>query len=124
GLLGIGGGRLCLLGGAATGPLDVRHADDGQILAMAVLDASARLGPVLEDDDLLATVGPQHLAGDLGSLNDGRPNQCVLAVGDEQDAANLDAGARIRGKLIKLELCTKLDAVLLAAVFDYCVHGT
>ena len=82
----------CLLGGAATGRLDIRHADDGQFLAMAMLDTAARLRPVLEDDDLLATVGPKHLAGNLGPLDDGRPDQRVLAVGDEQDTADLDAG--------------------------------
>ena len=51
-----------LLGGTLAVEDDVADPDDHQLLAMALLDAAARLRPVLEADELLAAVAAKDLA--------------------------------------------------------------
>ena len=113
-----------VLGGALAAEGDVADAQDRQLLAMALLDAAARLRAVLEGDDLLAA----HLADDLGAdlgVRDQRPaDRGVVTVGDEEDALEGDRLAGLDVEELDLELRADLDAVLLPAGLDDCVHGS
>ena len=112
-----------VVGGAATGEGDVRDAQPGQVGAGALLDAGARLGLVLEDDDLVAALLAQHLRRDAGAIDERASDRRGVAVGDEQDAIERDGVAGLDVQPIDLDLSAELDAVLLAAGFDDCVHG-
>ena len=90
---------------------------------MALLDARAGLGLVLEDDDLLAALLAQHLGGDRGAVDERLADGGGVAVGDEQDSVEGDGVAGADVQPIDLDLRAELDAVLLAAGFDDCVHG-
>src|SRR4051812_28379015 len=91
---------------------------------MPLLDATARLGPVLERDEL-RTAG---LGDDLGTdrrVRDQRPaDRGLIAVGDQQDAIDGDRLARFDVEQLDLELGPDFDAVLLTAGLDDCVHGS
>ena len=58
------------------------------------------------------------------SLDDGRADLGAVAVGDEQHAIEVDRLARLGVEALDRELAAELDAVLLAACFDDCVHGS
>ena len=53
----------------------------------------------------------------------GWPTAACVAVGDEEDAVEVDGLARLDVQPIDLDLAAELDAILLAAGFDDCVHG-
>ena len=122
--LGLVVGLLGRLGRALAAERDVGDAQDGQLLAMALLDAAARLGPVLERDQL----GAAGLGDDLGAdrrVGDQRPaDRGLVAVGDQQDAIDGDRLARFDVEKLDLELRADFDAVLLTAGLDDCVHGS
>ena len=81
------------LGGALAVQDDVADAQEGQLLAVALLDAAAGLRPVLERDDLLATALTDDLRTDRGAIDDRAADRSVVAVDDEQDTVGGDAGA-------------------------------
>ena len=83
-----------------------------------------RLGAVLEDDHLLATILAQHLTGDERIGHDWRADLRVVAVGDEQDALEAHRLAGRSVKPLDRKLAAELDSVLLSAGFDDCVHGS
>jgi len=89
---------------------------------MTLLGAVTCLGPVLEDNDLLAASLAQDLGGDAGAVDDRLADNGRLAVSNEQDAAEVDRVTRRSGQLVDLELGAQFDAILLAAGFDDCVH--
>src|SRR5690606_14441819 len=64
--LGVRLGLGSSLGRALATEHDVADAQDEEVLAMALLDAAARLGPVLERDELLAAILAQDLSADRG----------------------------------------------------------
>ena len=80
--LGLGRG----LRGALAAERDVADAQDGQLLAMTLLDAAARLGAVLEADELLAAILAQDLGADRGAGHERLSDRRAVAVGDEEDA--------------------------------------
>ena len=111
-------------GGALAAEHDVADAQDRQLLAVALLDPAAGLRAVLEGDEL----GAARLADDLGAdrgVRDHRPaDRRVVAVGDEQDAVEGDRLAGLDVEQLDFELGADLDAVLLPAGLDDCVHGS
>ena len=111
-------------GGALAVEHDVADPDDGQLLAVTLLHAPARLRPVLEADHLVATVAAQDLGGDARVRDDRAPDRGRVAVGDEQDAIERDRLAGAGLEELDLELRADLDAILLSAGLDDCVHGT
>ena len=113
------------LGRALATEHDVGDAQDRQLLAMALLDAAARLGAVLERDELRRRgSGVTTSALTDASATSGRPIVDVVAVGDEQDALERDRLAGLDVEQLDLELRADLDAVLLPAGLDDCVHGS
>ena len=116
GLLGLGLlGLLGILGRALAAEGDVGDAERGQLGAEPLLDARARLGLVLEDDDLLAAVLAQDLGRDAGAVHDRLADGGFVAVRDQQDAIERDGVAGLDVQAIDLDLRAELDAVLLAA---------
>ena len=91
---------------------------------MALLDAAARLRAVLEGDDLVATSGAEDLGLDGGAVDDGGADGGLGAVGDEEHALQRDRLAGLDVEQLDLELGADLDAVLLPAGLDDCVHGS
>ena len=91
---------------------------------MALLDAAARLRAVLERDDLVTT----GLADDVGidgrTVHDGRADGGLGSVGHEEHSLQRDRLARLDVEQLHLELGADLDAVLLPAGLDDCVHGS
>src|SRR5437867_13171270 len=91
---------------------------------MALLDPPACLRPVLEADQLLAAVAAEDLRGDRGIRDQGPPDRGGIAVGDEQDTIEGNRVTRRGFETLDLELRADLDAVLLSAGLDDCVHGS
>ena len=91
---------------------------------MALLDAAPGLRPVLEGDHLVEPIAADDLRLDGGIGDDGSADRGVVTVGDEQDAIERDAVARRAFEELDLELGPDLDAILLSAGLDDCVHGT
>jgi hypothetical protein len=103
---------------------DVADAEDRQLLAMALLDPAAGLGAVLEVDELLAA-GLAHDVGRDGGIRDDRATDGRgVAVGNEEHAIERDRIAGIDLQELDLELGADLDAILLPAGLDDCVHGS
>src|SRR6185369_12414224 len=94
------------------------------LLAMALLGAVARLGAVLEDDELLAAILAKNLAHHGGLGNDRGTDLRGLAIGNEQDAIEGDGLAGGSVEPLDSELAAQLNAILLAAGLDYCVHDS
>ena len=69
--LGLGFGFLGLRRGALGAEPNVRDLEDRQLLAMALLDATAGLGPVLERDRLLAAIPTQDASAHGRIRHDG-----------------------------------------------------
>ena len=112
------------LGRALAAEPDVGDAQDGELLAVALLDPAAGLRAVLERDDLVAAVAPDDLGLDGGAVDDGRPDGGLGPVGDEEHALQRDRLAGLDVEQLDLELGADLDAVLLPAGLDDCVHGS
>jgi hypothetical protein len=91
---------------------------------MPLLDPSTGLGPVFEGDELLAAIPAQHLGADRCAIDDGLADRGRVAVGDEKDAVERDRVTGLDVEQLHLELRADLDAVLLAAGLDDCVHGS
>ena len=91
---------------------------------MALLDSAPRLRAVLEVDDLLAAGLPDDLGRDGGVLDERTADGGHVSVGDEQHAVERDRVARSDLEELDLELRADLDAVLLSAGLDDCVHGS
>jgi hypothetical protein len=91
---------------------------------MTLLDPATGLGPVLERNQLLATDLADDLRADRGVGHQRPPDRRRVAVGDEQDAIERDRLARLDVEQLDLELGADLDAVLLPAGLDDCVHGS
>ena len=82
------------------------------------------LRAVLECDDLVSARLAENLGAD-GCVRDQRlTDRRVVSVGDEQDAIKRDRVARLDVEELDLELGADLDAVLLPAGLDDCVHGS
>ncbi len=91
---------------------------------MALLDAATGLRTVLEHDHLVAPI-LTHDLGAHGGIGDDRPaDRRALAVDDEEDAVDRDRAAGFGVELLDLQLGADLDAVLLPACLDDCVHGS
>jgi hypothetical protein len=112
-----------VVGGALATEADVGDPQDGQVLAVALLHPAAGLRAVLERDDLLAARGADHLGLDGGAVDDGGADRCLGAVGDEEHPLERDRLAGLDVEQLNLELGADLDAVLLPAGLDDCVHG-
>src|SRR4029078_1713197 len=110
--------------GALAVELHVGDPEDHQLLAMALLDPPARLRAVPERGDRVATLVPADLGLDGGAGHDGTADRRLVAVGDEQDPVERDAVAGRGLEQFDFELGADLDAILLAAGLDDCVHGT
>ena len=89
----------------------------------AALAAAASLRPVLEADQLLASDLPDDVGGDGRVRDDGLPHRGLLTVGHEQHPVERDGLPGLGVKQLHLELRAHLDAVLLSAGLDDCVHG-
>src|SRR6185369_258119 len=77
-----------------------------------------------EADRLLATLAAHDLGGH-GRVGHERPaDRGRVAVGHEQHALELDGVTGLGVKQLDLELGADLDAVLLSAGLDDCVHGS
>ncbi len=91
---------------------------------MTLLHPATGLRAVLERDDLV-TAG---LADDLGldgrTVHEGIADGGLGSVGDEEHALQRDRLARLDVEQLYLELGADLDAVLLPAGLDDCVHGS
>src|SRR5258708_18679320 len=76
----------------------------------------------LEDFQLLAASGRHHRALHLGAGDERRADLQVVAFADEQNLVERDRRADFRGQRLDAHLGARLDAVLLAARLDHCVH--
>ena len=91
---------------------------------MALLDTPACLGPVLEDDQLFTAALAHHFRAHL-RLRDQRPADCgPIAIGDQEHPAERHGLSGFGLQALNLELGPDLDAVLLSARLDDCVHGS
>ena len=122
--LGLASASGALVGRALAPEPDVGDPEDRQLLAVALLHAAARLRAVLEGDDLVATGGAQDLGLDGGAVDDGGADGGLGPVGDEEHALQRDRLAGLDVEQLNLELGADLDAVLLPAGLDDCVHGS
>ena len=91
---------------------------------MALLDPATGLGLVLEGDDLVAAGGADDLGLDGRAVDDGRADGGLGPVGDEEHPVQRDGLAGFDVEQLNLELGADLDAVLLPAGLDDCVHGS
>src|SRR5689334_7316210 len=107
---------------AASGRDDVRDADHGLELPVAVAPPVVLAPPLLEDDDLLALALLEHGGRHLGPRDGGRPDHRALAA-DHQHLAELDRAAGLALEPLDDKDLVLGDAVLLAAGLDHCVHG-
>src|SRR5439155_18703709 len=97
---------------------------DRHFLAVALLDPASSLRAVLERDDLVGPIPANDLRLD-GGVGDDRPGvRGLVTVGDEQHAIERDRVAGSGLEQLDLELGPDLDAILLPAGLDDCVHGT
>src|SRR3982751_347963 len=106
---------LCAIG-------DLRDADAGELLPVAVGLLVALLGLVLEDSDLLAALVGDDLGGDTDLPEPvGVEDRCG---GAEQHRRELDSGAGVLAQPLDEQGLPLLDAVLLSAGLDDRVgHG-
>ncbi len=121
--LGRRGLRL-VLGSALATEADVGDAQDRQVLAVALLDPAPGLGLVLESDDLVAARGADDLGLDGRTVDDGCADGGFGPVGDEEHPVQRDGLAGFDVEQLNLEHGADLDAVLLPAGLDDCVHGS
>jgi hypothetical protein len=91
---------------------------------VALLDAASSLWPVFEGDQLLALALAHDLSADSGVGNERLTDRRFVAVGDEQDSLERDRLPRLGIEEFDLELGSDLDAILLSAGLDDCVHGS
>src|SRR5262245_13371779 len=90
---------------------DVTDAHDRQLLAVALLHAPARLGPVLEADQLLAAITADDLARNRCIRDDRPPDRRGFAIGDEEHTLERDRVAGRGLATIGVELSADLDCV-------------
>ena len=91
---------------------------------MALLDAAAGLGPVLEEMSFSPRSWRTTSALTAASVDERAADRGLVAVGDEQHAIERDGLAGLDVEQLDLELGADLDAVLLSAGLDDCVHGS
>ena len=81
-------------------------------------------GRYLKAMTLSPRVAPTHLGLDGGAVDDGGADGGLGPVGDEEHALQRDRLAGLDVEQLNLELGADLDAVLLPAGLDDCVHGS
>ena len=91
---------------------------------MSLLHAAACLGAVLEHDELLAARLAHDLGADRGAIDHRPTDRSVIAVGDEQHPIEAHGLAGLDIEQLDFEFGADLDAVLLPAGLDDCVHGS
>ena len=91
---------------------------------MALLDAAAGLGSVLEGDEFLATHPADDFRTDRGVGDERATDARGVAVADHEHVVKGDRGTRLSFEKLHLEFRSDLDAVLLPAGLDDCVHGS
>ena len=96
---------------------DVLHPQHRQLLTVALLGAMASLGPVLEDDNLLASILANNMRGDRRLCDCGRADVRQFAIGHEQHSIELDRVARVAGQSLNRQFRSEFDTVLLATRF-------
>ena len=77
---------------------------------------------LLENEDLLVLVILEDEAQDHGVVEDRRPHLDRLAVLDQEDTVEMGFPARLEVELLDGQDVPFLDAVLLSACHDHCVH--
>jgi hypothetical protein len=93
-------------------------------VAIVLLDPPTGLRAVLERDDLVAALAADDLGLDGRLRDDGSADRRLIAIGDEQDSIERDVVAGLGLEQFDFELGADLDAVLLSAGLDDCVHGS
>jgi len=91
---------------------------------VALLDPPARLGAVLERDDLVTAIPTKYLGADRRAVHQRTTDAGIGTVGDEQDSIERDRLAGFDVEELDLELGADLDSILLSAGLDDCVHGS
>jgi hypothetical protein len=88
---------------------------------MAAQLAKALLTDAVEDQDLLRASLPNDLGGHCRAIDAGHTELERLST-DEKDFVERDLLADLAVNLLNAEQITRLNAVLLAAAYDNCVH--
>src|SRR5215470_14298521 len=109
--------NLLLLAGADAGDLQ-----DGERLPMADLAAIVVAPSLLEDQDLVALLVPNHGGGHLGAGHHGRAHRGRGAVGYQQHLAERHRGARLCGHGLNDDHVVLGDLILLSAGADHGIH--
>src|SRR5262245_3068760 len=99
---------------------DLGDADQREFLAVAALAPRVLAPALLERDDLVAALVPDHLAGHAGAAHGGAAH--LNAVAAEQEHFELDDIAWLALELVDLDHVVGGDAVLLPAGLDDCEH--
>src|SRR2546422_573334 len=101
---------------------DIVDADLGVRLPMALRFLVVLAPAQLEDFQFLTASVRHHRALHLGAGDERRADLQVVAFADEQHLVERDRRADFRRQRLDAHLGARLDAVLLAARLDHCVH--
>src|SRR3954469_22235005 len=102
---------------------DVVDADLGVRLPMALVLDVVLAAAKLEDLHLVAAAVAEDGRLDQRAGHERRADLDGVAAADEQHLVEGDVRADLGAERLEAELRAGLDAVLLAAGFDHCVHG-
>ena len=91
---------------------------------MALLDPAAGLRAVLEDDDLVAAVLAEDLGADAGLATTGRPIVAVSPSATSRTRSSVTVSPALTSSISTSSCGADLDAILLPAGLDDCVHGS
>src|SRR5438045_1886874 len=93
-------------------------------LAVPLLDAAACLRSIFECNHLVAAVLADYFGADHGIGYERPPDRGIGSVRDQEHALERDRLPRLDLEPFDLELRSDLDAVLLSAGLNDCVHGS
>src|SRR5689334_576971 len=110
---------LCAMGLALN---DVVDADLGVVLPMALRFLVMLAAAHLEDLDLVAAAVPEDSGLDERAGDERCAQLDAVTVADEEHLVERDGRAHIRRERLDTKLGAGLDAILLAAGFDHCIH--
>jgi hypothetical protein len=79
--------------------------------------------PELDDIHLLPTAVGHHVRRHFGTFNDRGADLDIIAIADQQNAVELNAGTGFRRQLFQLQRLSFLHTVLFTAAYDYCKHA-